>query len=55
LIEYAHGSSYPAFDRSIDVQVSRIRNKLERDPKTPSLIRTVRNAGYIFSSDVTRG
>ena len=54
-IEYAHGSSYPAFDRSIDVQVSRIRNKLERDPKTPSLIRTVRNAGYIFSSDVTRG
>jgi two-component system, OmpR family, response regulator len=49
------GSSYPAFDRSIDVQVSRIRNKLERDPKTPSLIRTVRNAGYIFSSDVTRG
>jgi two-component system, OmpR family, response regulator len=55
LIEYAHGSSYPAFDRSIDVQVSRIRNKLEHDPKTPSLIRTVRNAGYIFSSEVTRG
>ncbi len=55
LIDYAHGSSYSAFDRSIDVQVSRIRHKLERDPKTPSLIRTVRNGGYIFSSDVTRG
>jgi two-component system OmpR family response regulator len=55
LIEYAHGSSYPGFDRSIDVQVSRIRHKLERDPKDPSLIRTVRNGGYIFSTDVTRG
>ncbi len=55
LIDYAHGSSHAAFDRSIDVQVSRIRYKLERDPKAPSLIRTVRNGGYIFSSDVTRG
>lgn len=55
LIDYAHGSSYSAFDRSIDVQVSRIRYKLERNPKAPSLIRTVRNGGYIFSSDVTRG
>jgi two-component system, OmpR family, response regulator len=55
LIEYTHGSSYPGFDRSIDVQVSRIRHKLERDPKDPSLIRTVRNGGYIFSTDVTRG
>ncbi len=45
LIDYAHGSSHPAFDRSIDVQVSRIRYKLERDPKAPSLIRTVRNGG----------
>jgi len=55
LIDFAHGSLHAAFDRSIDVQVSRIRHKLERDPKAPSLIRTVRNGGYIFSADVTRG
>jgi len=51
LIDYAHGSSHAAYDRSIDVQVSRIRYKLERDPKSPALIRT---GGYIFSSDVSR-
>jgi two-component system OmpR family response regulator len=55
LIDFARGSGHAAFDRSIDVQVSRIRHKLESDPKAPSLIRTVRNGGYIFSADVTRG
>jgi two-component system OmpR family response regulator len=35
--------------------VSRLRYKLEQDPKNPSLIRTVRNGGYIFESEVTRG
>jgi two-component system OmpR family response regulator len=55
LIDFARGSGHVAFDRSIDVQVSRIRHKLEPDPKAPSLIRTVRNGGYIFSADVTRG
>ncbi|MEA3151649.1 MAG: two-component system, OmpR family, response regulator [Gammaproteobacteria bacterium] len=55
LIDLARGSAHLAFDRSIDVQVSRIRYKLERDPRAPALIRTVRNGGYIFSSTVTRG
>jgi two-component system OmpR family response regulator len=55
LIDLARGSSYLAYDRSIDVQVSRIRHKLEEDPKAPSIIRTVRNGGYIFSAAVTRG
>jgi two-component system OmpR family response regulator len=55
LIDLARGSNYVAFDRSIDVQVSRIRYKLEQDPKAPSIIRTVRNGGYIFSAVVTRG
>jgi two-component system OmpR family response regulator len=55
LIDFARGSSHVAYDRSVDVQVSRIRYKLEQDPKNPSLIRTVRNGGYIFSSVVTRG
>jgi two-component system, OmpR family, response regulator len=55
LIDLARGSAHLAFDRSIDVQVSRIRYKLEQDPKAPALIRTVRNGGYIFSPAVTRG
>jgi two-component system, OmpR family, response regulator len=55
LIDLARGSTHVAFDRSIDVQVSRLRYKLEQDPKNPSLIRTIRNAGYMFLPEVTRG
>jgi two-component system OmpR family response regulator len=55
LIDIARGSTHVAFDRSIDVQVCRLRYKLEQDPKNPSLIRTVRNAGYMFLPTVTRG
>jgi two-component system OmpR family response regulator len=55
LIDLARGSSHLAYDRSIDGLVSRIRRKLEEDPKSPTVIRTVRNGGYIFSAAVTRG
>jgi len=55
LIDLARGSAHVAHDRSIDVQVSRLRYKLEADPKAPSLIRTVRNGGYIFETEVARG
>ncbi|ACB96184.1 response regulator [Beijerinckia indica] len=55
LLDLARGLSHAAFDRSIDVQVSRLRHKLEDDPKKPSVIRTVRNGGYIFTPVVTRG
>lgn len=41
-----------AFDRSIDVRVSRIRKKIEADPKVPRLIKTVYGAGYLFAADV---
>jgi DNA-binding response OmpR family regulator len=40
------------FDRTIDVQVGRLRRKLEDDPKNPALIKTVRGGGYIFTSPV---
>lgn len=40
------------FDRSVDVSMSRIRKKLEVDPKHPSIIKTVYGAGYIFASSV---
>ena len=40
------------FDRTIDVQVGRLRRKLEDDPKNPTLIKTVRGGGYIFTPQV---
>jgi DNA-binding response OmpR family regulator len=40
------------FDRSIDVQILRLRRKLELDPSTPKLIKTERGAGYIFATTV---
>lgn len=54
LLDLAHGPSHDAFDRSIDVQVSRLRHKLEEDPKNPTIIRTVRQGGYVFTQAVTR-
>jgi two-component system OmpR family response regulator len=41
------------FDRSIDILVSRIRKKIELDPREPKIIRTIRNVGYLFTADVT--
>lgn len=55
LLDLARGVTHDAFDRSIDTQVSRLRRKLEQDPKSPSVIRTVRNNGYIFTPKVLRG
>jgi two-component system OmpR family response regulator len=42
----------PAFDRSIDVRIGRLRKKINDDPRNPSLIKTIRNSGYIFASAV---
>jgi two-component system OmpR family response regulator len=55
LLDFARGQSHLAYDRSIDVQVSRLRHKIEEDPKNPELIKTVRNGGYIFTPAVKRG
>jgi two-component system OmpR family response regulator len=54
LMDLLRGVNYASFDRSIDVQVSRLRRKLEADPKNPDLIRTVRNSGYILMASVSR-
>ncbi len=42
------GRAYEVFDRSIDVHISNLRGKLERDPKAPRYIKTVRGSGYIL-------
>lgn len=54
LLDLGRGRTSDAFDRSIDVQVSRLRRKLCPDPTEPPLIRTVRNGGYIFTPAVQR-
>jgi two-component system, OmpR family, response regulator len=54
LLELARNRSADPFDRSIDVQVSRLRRKLETNDKAPALIKTVRGAGYIFVPTVKR-
>jgi DNA-binding response OmpR family regulator len=51
LMELAKGSADDAFDRSIDVHVSRLRQKLGDDPKRPRLIKTVRGAGYLLAGE----
>ncbi|MFQ1749800.1 response regulator [Aeromonas veronii] len=53
LLDLARGREAVAFDRAIDTLVSRLRRKLERDPKNPELIKTIWGGGYMFSADVT--
>ena len=48
LMDRVRGESLEAFDRSIDVHVSRIRAAIEDDPKNPRRIVTLRGAGYLF-------
>jgi two-component system OmpR family response regulator len=52
LLDLSRGRAANVFDRSIDVQISRLRRKIEPDPKEPTLIRTVRNGGYILAANV---
>ena len=52
LVEALHGSADSAFDRSIDVLVSRLRGKLGDDPKQPRLLKTVRRVGYVLTARV---
>jgi len=49
LMDLVKGETLEAFDRSIDVHVSRIRAAIEDDPKKPRRILTVRGAGYVFA------
>lgn len=48
ILDETRGMDWESYDRSIDVLVSRLRQKLGDDPKKPSFIRTVRGTGYIF-------
>ncbi|HEX4272672.1 MAG TPA: response regulator [Rhizomicrobium sp.] len=54
LLDWTRGRSAAPFDRTIDVQLSRLRRKLEDVSKPPSVIKTVRGGGYLFSPAVER-
>lgn len=49
ILELAQGRSESVFDRSIDLRIARIRRKVERDPRRPQVIKTVRGVGYMYS------
>ncbi len=54
LLDLTSGREAKVFDRAIDNQVSRLRKKLEDDPKDPTLIKTVWGGGYMLTEDVVR-
>jgi two-component system OmpR family response regulator len=54
LLDLTRGRAAQSFDRSIDNQISRLRRKIERDRKNPSLIKTAWGDGYSFAGDVSR-
>jgi two-component system OmpR family response regulator len=54
LIEQCHGREAGPYDRSIDVRVSQLRQRLGDSGREPHLIKTVRGAGYVLATDVTR-
>ncbi len=52
LLDLLHGRAAAMFDRSIDIQVSRLRRKIEPDPRDPTMIKTIRYGGYMFTPQV---
>lgn len=48
ILEQAHDRSWDPFDRSIDIRISRLRRKIEKNPQKPMIIKTVRGIGYIY-------
>jgi two-component system OmpR family response regulator len=54
LLDLTRGRSAAVFDRSIDNQVSRLRKKIEANPKEPALIKTVWGGGYMLTAEVAR-
>lgn len=51
ILEQAHDRSWDPYDRSIDIRISRLRRKIEKNPQKPTIIRTVRGIGYVFDPD----
>ncbi|KUL94743.1 transcriptional regulator [Bosea sp. WAO] len=54
LLDLTQGRSATPFERSIDILISRLRQKIERDPREPEMIKTIRSGGYLFTPAVER-
>ena len=53
VLNMTQGRDADPFDRSIDLQISRLRQKLGEDARAPQIIKTVRNEGYVLAAQVT--
>jgi DNA-binding response OmpR family regulator len=51
ILEQAHDRTWDPFDRSIDIRISRLRRKIEKNPEKPTIIKTVRGIGYLYDPD----
>ncbi|MEO0439929.1 MAG: response regulator transcription factor [Pseudomonadota bacterium] len=54
LLDMTQGRESHAFDRAVDNQISRVRRKIEKDPKNPEIIKTVWGGGYVLAGPVTQ-
>jgi two-component system, OmpR family, response regulator len=54
LMDLTRGRSWEAFDRTIDAQIARLRKKIEADAKNPTLVKSIRGVGYVFTGKVDR-
>ena len=54
LMQRMHGRAAGPYDRAIDVQIGRLRQKIEADPAQPAIIKSVRGAGYLLAAAVSR-
>jgi two-component system OmpR family response regulator len=52
IIDLTQGREAAPSERSVDILISRLRRKLERNPKDPELLQTIRSSGYLFSPEV---
>jgi DNA-binding response OmpR family regulator len=55
LLQLVAGRQWEPYDRTVDQHISRLRHKLERDPKRSELIKSVRGRGYLFVAEIERG
>ncbi|MGV3634718.1 MAG: response regulator [Pseudorhodoplanes sp.] len=53
LVDLTQGRAAGAYERSVDILISRLRRKIERDPHHPEMIKTVRSGGYLFTPSVS--
>ncbi len=54
LLQLVAGRQWEAYDRTVDQHISRLRRKLEKNPKRPELIKSVRGRGYLFAAQIDR-